>query len=177
MKTKKSTAILLALVLVFALGACAKTEAPVSVSDVSSEPVSVSSEPEPEPESSAEEAHPFADDPYYYLVEKYDIDLLSAENLPMTDERAPVETLIDVFYNWYQPMQSKEQAQLVYEDFAEAVGCDASTYKLFKEERRIFAWYDKETGKDYMSIQFELDEDGTWRCTSHQAQFPSDLTP
>ena len=69
-----------------ALGACTGKNAPAD-------------EDTPVSSASLEEQHPFADNPYYYLVEQYDIDLLSEEGQPMSEERASVHTLIDVFYN------------------------------------------------------------------------------
>ena len=75
-------------------------------------------------------------------------------------------------------MQSRDTAQLVYEDFVERIGCDASKYRYTSDGlKRIFTWCDEETGTDYIAIVFTMDEKGVWRCSSHQAVFPSDLVP
>ena len=196
MKFKQLAVVLQILVVAVSLNACASKEepvpAPVSENPVSEEPMSeepvsedpvseevltMETEPALEIESVEEEPHPFADDPYFSFVEQYGIDLRSTEGMPMSEERASVETLVDVFYNWYDIMQSTEAAKLEYDDFAGRIGCDASKYRFdAASNSRVFSWYDAETGNSNIVAVFKLSED-TWKRTKVQAVLPSELDP
>jgi len=140
---KKLIALVLGLVLVFSMTACGGKK---------DEKAGAGSETKPE--AAAQSA-----------AEKYGLDLEAEGEQKMSDERASEDVLAETRDVWLEGKMSFafDEKPKTYEDVAEHIGCDASTYTYFAEDgERHYTWIaDGDETAQFLAVFWETPQGWT----------------
>jgi len=125
---KKLIALLLALSMLLCFAACGKTE-----KGDSADKAEESGKDDNKASASAEEE----------AAAKYGVDLSAEGEQKMSDERAPMDVLIETRDEWLEGKMTfaLDENPKTYADFVDHIGCDASTYTNMEEDgERHYVW-------------------------------------
>ncbi len=102
-----------------------------------------------------------------YDGSSYGIDLTSSAVQPMSVTKTTHEKLQETVYGWLKGTTlyifSPELRTMVYADFANHIGCDASEYFFNeKEQARVYTWVAEDKPVAKFSVFFRQNLEGEW---------------
>ena len=93
-------------------------------------------------------------------ISKYNIDVDTEGEQPMSDRRATEDTLKQTYHTWYQGMDSAVRSGITYDDLVKEIGMDPSAFQ-HSGSYRMYIWVAEGDSSIKLHATFR-EEDGRW---------------